>query len=135
MSSPRWSPLREAQERAKAAGLRIFTIPIACPRGHLTARYASNGNCVQCGSHSRATTKPEAERQLKLKSDKSHVTQITLDEATAANVERVKRYLREVIGRPVSNSLIHRAGIAVLLNHLRNTSDATDIHRLIHPPG
>jgi hypothetical protein len=72
---------------------------------------------------------------LKLKSDKSHVTQITLDEATAANVERVKRYLREVIGRPVSNSLIHRAGIAVLLNHLRNTSDATDIHRLIHPPG
>ena len=134
MTSNRWSPLRDAQERARAAGHHTFTISKPCPRGHLGPRYASNGNCVQCSSHSRATTKPEAERQLKLTSKKSHITQITLDEDTAGNVDKAKRFLREVIGRPVSTSLIHRAGITLLADYLRGKPDTSDIHRLIHPP-
>lgn len=132
MTSRRWSPLRDAQERARAAELHTFTISIPCPRGHRTPRYASNGNCVQCASHSRGSTKPEAERQLKLKSENSHVTQITVDTETADNVTKAKRYLREVIGRPVSASLIHRAGIALLADYLRGKPDTPDIKRLIH---
>ena len=134
MTSTRWSPLRDAQERARAAGHHTFTISKPCPSGHVGPRYASNGNCVQCASHSRKTDKPEAERQLKLKSDRSHVTQVTLDEDTANNVDKAKRFLREVIGRPVSTSLIHRAGITLLADYLRDKPDTSTIERLIHPP-
>jgi hypothetical protein len=132
MSSNRWSPLRAAQERARAAGHHTFAISLPCPRGHLGPRYASNGNCVQCASRSTKSTKPEAERQLKLTSKKSHITQVTLDEETAANVTKAKRYLSEVVGRPVSTSLVHRAAIRTLALYLRNTTKPAEAESLVY---
>ena len=131
MTFKAWSPLRTAQEHAQATGQKTFNIAIACPRGHTGSRYSSNGNCVTCASTSRGGTKPRAETQLKLKPANNRVTQISLDEATAANVAKAKRYLREVLGQPVSASLIHKVGIGLLADYLRTSPEPSDLWRLL----
>ena len=131
MSENRWSPLRLAQEQALAAGQHTFSVPTPCQNGHIAPRWASNGKCTACGKERAARAKPVEERQITLRGKSSHVTQLTLDTETAALVDKTKRYMKAVVGRPVSTSLIHRAGIALLAEYLRGNPPEERVRRLV----
>lgn len=131
MQSTTRSPLRAAQERALAAGQHTFNINLPCPQGHLSPRYASNGNCSECAKLFRGHNKPAHERQLKLRTGNQRVTQISEDSDTIALVTLAKQQVLDLLGRPISTSLIHKAGIVLLADYLGGSPTAQTFRSLI----
>lgn len=131
MSPKQWSPLREAQERALAAGHPTFNVAIPCPQRHTSARYSSNGNCVQCSKQFRGDRKPIHERQLKLKNCNNRSTRVSEDEDTVTLVAFANRRLRDLLGRSVSTSVVHKAGVVLLADYLRGNPTAQSFRSLI----
>src|SRR5438067_9062561 len=114
MTNPRHSPLRLAWDASKARGEKTFTLDQPCRNGHANAvRYTQNGVCVRCAAENNRTRKhkPAHQRQLKLTLANGRVTQLTQDSPTLANTEAAKDKLLEITGRPVSLSLMHKAGM------------------------
>lgn len=126
------SPIRQAQDAALARGAKTFTFPEPCRNGHLAPRYAVNGNCTRCtADHNRNRhSKPDHMRQLKLHIANGRVTQLTQDSLTVSNTEVAKDRLLEITGRPVSLSLMHKAGMRLLTAYLNNAPAASNVMAL-----
>jgi len=132
MTTRTHSPLRQAQDTAKARGAKTFSFHEPCINGHSALRYATNGNCTQCiALHNRNRYgKPDHERQLRLTYANGKLAQITQDAATLADARASKDSVREITGRQPSLSLLHKAGLRLLTTYLGNAPAASTVMAL-----
>jgi len=132
MTTRTHSPLRQAQDAAKARGAKTFHWAEPCINGHTGLRYAANGNCLQCISlHNRARySKPDHERQLRLSYANSKLVQVRHDTATMSDATAAKDMVRSLTGRSPSLSLLHKAGLRLLTTYLSNAPAASSVMAL-----
>jgi hypothetical protein len=133
MNTHKHSPLRRAQEAARARGDKTFFHDQPCRNGHTGLRYSASGNCIQCNAiHNRNRYgKSDAERQLKLSIMANCVrTQLSQDTATVADTKAAKDKLLQITGRPVSLSLMHKAGMHLLNTYLSSAPAASSVMAL-----
>jgi hypothetical protein len=132
MNTQQHSPLRRAQEAARARGDKTFFHEQPCRNGHTGLRYSASGNCIQCNAiHNRNRYgKSDAERQLKLALANCVRTQVSQDTATVADTKAAKDKLLQIIGRPVSLSLMHKGGIRLLNSYLSSAPTASSVMAL-----
>ena len=125
------SPLRAAQEAARERGDHIFTTTQPCANGHLAARYSSNGVCVRCAAEYRRNVRPPEQRQLKISNSGCQVRQVSQDARTVRLSKTTFARLNDIMGRPVSLSVIHKAGLVLLDHYLSEGRTAVDVLGLV----
>jgi hypothetical protein len=117
-----------SRQEALLAGRNKFFTGFACCNGHIAERRVDNHACVECRAKWR---KAPEKRMLRAGSSETRKIELQVDNATDARTKGLKTRLRELCGREVSVSVLHRAGLDLLAKRLENTKDASEALGLV----
>jgi hypothetical protein len=111
-----------AASRAEAlrSGHQTFTTQKPCVRGHYSPRYARNGGCIAC-QHSVNTRRDRSGGKLTAKSGAGAEAKLIfarLDAHSEAMTTKLKARYRDILGVPISGSVLYRRAIRALNDHL-----------------
>lgn len=86
------TPLPISRLEARAAGLKVYTGGLRCPRNHTTGRSVFNGKCLGCVAHDRAALEviKATVRAETLKTARARIVRGLAREAKAAEAAKAK---------------------------------------------
>lgn len=86
------TPLPVSRLEARAAGLKVYTAGLLCPRNHTTGRSVFNGKCLGCVAHDRVALEviKATVRAETLKTAKAQIVRELAREAKAAEAAKAK---------------------------------------------
>lgn len=97
-----------------------------CRHGHDSLRRVSSGACVACEEAWRAANIPRASRIIRAGKGKTktRAVELHIEPETEVLATCVKYRLKQILGRPVSGSVLYRTGVRLIAERLADNSDA-----------